>query len=111
MSLTFDRRRFLAGASATGFLTQLPRRARAATPFAMQGILNWAVCSILCVAVSLLTARPPPEHVTDQLAFNWRRLNIFDELGTHWYNHVLLWWGIFAAGVIALVVIFSGLWW
>lgn len=36
MSLTIDRRRFLAATSAAGFLIQLPRQARAATPFAMQ---------------------------------------------------------------------------
>jgi ABC-type nitrate/sulfonate/bicarbonate transport system substrate-binding protein len=38
MPLTIARRRFLAGASAAGLLTQLPRRARAATPFAMQAV-------------------------------------------------------------------------
>ncbi|HSW46921.1 MAG TPA: sodium/solute symporter [Phycisphaerae bacterium] len=79
-------------------------------PFAMQGIINWAACSIICIAVSLATARPRPEQVTDDLAFNWRRLNIFGELGTRWYNHVLLWWGLFVAGIIVLMLAFSGLW-
>lgn len=79
-------------------------------PFAMQGIINWAVCTILCVVVSLLTAPPQPSQVTDQLAFNWRKLNILGEMGTRWYNHVLFWWGLFAAGTIALALIFSGIW-
>jgi len=79
-------------------------------PFAMQGIINWAVCSILCVVVSLLTGRPRPEQVTNQLAFNWRRLNIFGELGTRWYNHVALWWALFVVLVVALSLAFSGLW-
>ena len=82
-----------------------------AMPYAMQGILNWLICSIICLTVSLATAPPRPEQITDQLALNLRKLNIFDDLGTRWYNHVLLWWGIFAVGVLALVVVFSGLWW
>jgi SSS family solute:Na+ symporter len=76
----------------------------------MQGIINWALCSILCIAVSLMTARPRTEQVTDELAFNWRKLNIFGELGTHWYNHVLLWWGLFVVGIVAMMLVFSGLW-
>jgi len=79
-------------------------------PFAIQGIINWAVCCILCVVVSLLTRRPRPEQVTDKLAFNWRRLNIFGELGTCWYNHVLLWWGLFVVVTVVLILAFSGLW-
>lgn len=81
-----------------------------ARPFAMQGILNWGVCSILCVVFSLATRPPRPEQVTDQLAIRWRRLNIFDDLGRHWYDHVVFWWGLFAVITIALAVVFSGLW-
>ena len=79
-------------------------------PFAMQGIINWAVCTVLCIGVSLLTARPQPEQVTDDLAFNWHKLNIFGDLGTRWYNHVVFWWGLFVVGIIALALAFSGLW-
>ena len=53
---------------------------------------------------------PRPEQVTDVLAFNWRKLNIFGELGEHWYSHVLLWWLLFIAGIVALALAFSGLW-
>ena len=79
-------------------------------PFAMQGIVNWVVCTILCAVVSLLTKRPSPEQVTDEVAINWRKLNIFSELGTHWYDHVALWWGLFVAGTMVLLLVFSGLW-
>ena len=77
-------------------------------PFAMQGIVNWAACVIVCIVVSLSTAPPLPEQVTDQLTFNWKRLNIFGGLGSHWYNSVVTWWGLFVAIVLALVVVFSG---
>jgi len=78
-------------------------------PFGMQSIFNWGFCVIVCTIVSLLTQRPGPEQVTDQLTFNWKKLNIFNELGTRWYNSVILWWGLFAAIVIALMLTFSGL--
>jgi solute:Na+ symporter, SSS family len=80
-------------------------------PFMMQAMVNWAFCAVICVTVSLLTPPPAPHQVTDQLTFNWRRLNIFDDLGDHWYSSVVFWWGLFAAIVLALVVVFSGLWW
>jgi len=79
-------------------------------PFAMQGIINWVICTIICAVVSLMTKPPPPEQVTDKVAINWRKLNIFSDLGTHWYNHVVLWWGLFALSTIALLLVFSGLW-
>jgi SSS family solute:Na+ symporter len=78
-------------------------------PYSMQGIVNFGFCTAVCIVVSLLTPRPAPEKVTDQLTFNWKKLNIFDELGTKWYNSVLLWWLLFVSIVIALVITFSGL--
>jgi len=78
-------------------------------PYAMQGIVNWGFCLILCIVVSLLTAPPRPEQVTDQLTFNWRKLNIFSDLGDHWYTSVVLWWGLFVAIITSLVFAFSGL--
>jgi SSS family solute:Na+ symporter len=79
-------------------------------PYAMQSIVNWTFCAIVCVGISLLTARPRPEQVTDQLTFNWSRLNIFQGLGSHWYTHVVLWWGLFVLLIGGLVVVFSGVW-
>ena len=80
-------------------------------PFQMQAALNWAFCVIVCTGVSLLTARPDPSQVTDELTLNWRKLNIFEQLGTRWYMSVDLWWGLFATIVVALILVFSGLFW
>ena len=78
-------------------------------PFQMQAAVNWGFCVVLCVLVSLLTPRPDPEQVTDQLTLNWKKINILQELGTKWYTSVVLWWSIFASVIVLLVVIFSGL--
>lgn len=77
-------------------------------PFSNQSILHWGFCVIVCIAGSLCTKPPLPEQVTDQLTLNWKKLNIFAELGDRWYQSVVFWWGLFAAGVILLVVLFSG---
>lgn len=79
-------------------------------PFANQAALNWVFCAVVCVVVSLMTPRPEPEQVTDQLTINWRKLNIFNELGGRWYTSVVLWWALFAAIVTGLMVAFSGAW-
>ena len=78
-------------------------------PYAMQAITNWAFCVVVCVVVSLATAPPTPEQVTDQLTFNWRQMNIFEDLGGRWYVNVVFWWAIFVSLVVTLVVTFSGL--
>ncbi len=77
-------------------------------PYAMQGIINWAVCAVTCIGVSLATPPPAPDQVTDQLTFNWRRLNIFDDLGDRWYTSVVTWWGLFVLAIAALIAVFSG---
>lgn len=78
-------------------------------PFGNQSIFNWLFCVVVCTAVSLCTAPPAPEQVTDAMTLNWRRLNIFAELGDRWYHSVTLWWGGFAAIIAALMLAFSGL--
>ena len=78
-------------------------------PFGNQAIFNWLFCVVVCVGVSLLTAPPKPEQVSDTLTINWRRLNIFEDLGDRWYNSVILWWGGFAVIVFTLIIYFSGL--
>ena len=57
-----------------------------------------AVCTVICIVVSLATAPPNPEQVNDDLVVNWKRLNIFSELGTTWYNSVVTWWLLFCSG-------------
>lgn len=77
--------------------------------FSMQGIVNFGFCVVVCAVVSLRTPRPSPEKVTDQLTFNWKKLNIFGGLGTRWYNSVVLWWLLLALTILSLVITFSGL--
>ncbi|MCB9784271.1 MAG: sodium/solute symporter [Candidatus Omnitrophica bacterium] len=78
-------------------------------PFLNQSAINWLFCTIVCVTVSLMTSAPPGEKVTDQLTINWGRLNIFGDLGEHWYNSVVTWWLVFVLLIFSLGVAFSGL--
>ena len=76
------------------------------TPFQMQAIVSWLLCMIVCVVVSLLTEKPRAEQVTDDLTINWKKINIFEDLGNQWYKSVILWWLIFVLLVACLVIIF-----
>lgn len=78
-------------------------------PYAMQAIINWALCVVVCIVVSLATAPPRPEQITDQLTFNWHKLNIFGDLGETWYTSVVFWWAIFVGIIVVLFATFSGL--
>jgi SSS family solute:Na+ symporter len=75
--------------------------------FNNQAFFIWLFCVITCTIVSLITQPPKPQQVTDELAMNWRKMNIFSQLGDKWYTSVILWWGIFAACIISLVITFS----
>lgn len=77
-------------------------------PYANQASINWFFCLAVCVEVSLLTAPPRAEQVTDQLTFNWRKMNIFNGLGDRWYTNVVSWWGLFVVTILTLFVLFSG---
>jgi solute:Na+ symporter, SSS family len=77
-------------------------------PYAIQGIVNWAFCALLCTVVSLMTPPPRADQVSDQLTMNWRKMNIFDDLGDRWYTSVITWWLLFVVSVAALIVVFSG---
>jgi len=79
------------------------------SPYANQGIVNWAACMILGVALSLVTAPPRPEQVTDDLALNWGRLNLGGGLGEKWYKSVTLWWAMTFLGMTAFVIIFGAI--
>lgn len=76
-------------------------------PYANQAALNWGFCVLVCTAVSLATPRPSKDHLTDQLVFNWRNLNVFSDLGARWYTSVVTWWCLFILLIVALVVFFS----
>ena len=90
-------------------IVQTPYHPAWLEPFGMQAIINWGFSVIVCCAVSFFTPRPAPQQVTDIMVVNWKKLNIFSELGDTWYTSVILWWGIFAAGIIVLMILFSGL--
>ena len=77
-------------------------------PFANQAAISWTFCTLLCIAVSLSTAPPRPDQITDQLTFNWKKMNIFSNLGDHWYSSVVIWWALFVLLVVGLLIIFSG---
>jgi len=79
------------------------------TAFTLRSVFNWVFCMIVMVVVSLLTDPPAQEKVTDDVTINWRTLPIFKNLGTPWYRNVGLWYCLFAAGLIACYMAFSGL--
>jgi SSS family solute:Na+ symporter len=91
------------------YVEYVPDHLAVVEPFGNQSIFNWVFCVVVCVAASLLTPPPRPEQVGNDMTINWRRLNLFSDLGDHWYTSVILWWGLFAGIVVALIVAFSGL--
>jgi len=74
-------------------------------PYANQSIINWVLCVLTCVTVSLMTKPPAPEQVTDMLTVNWKKINIFGDLGTRWTNSVTLWWAFFVLLILSLVAV------
>ncbi len=78
-------------------------------PYSNQGIVNWAACMVLCAALSLITAPPRADQVTDDLALNWRNLNLGGGLGARWYTSVTFWWALAFAGMTAFVIIFGAI--
>ena len=100
---------FLFGIAMKVYILKVPDHYKWLEPFAMQAVVNWAWCMAVCVIVSLMTPPPRPEQVTDQLTFNWRKLNILEGLGEKWYASVVVWWGFFVLMVIGLMLVFSGL--
>jgi SSS family solute:Na+ symporter len=77
------------------------------TPFANQGMLVWAVCMIVCTLSALVTPPPDPAKVSDDLTFNWKKMDFSGGLGTRWWNSVTLWWAVALAGMFFFVILFS----
>ena len=100
---------FLLGIGMKVYVQMAPSAPAWILPYSNQAAVNWAFCMVVCTVMSLLTAPPRPEQVTDQLTINWRKLNIFDNLGRHWYTSVVTWWLLFVLAVGTLLVLFSGL--
>jgi SSS family solute:Na+ symporter len=76
-------------------------------PFTSRATFVWFVCVLAMVVVSLATARPPAAKVSDQTTIDWRRLNVFSDLGWPWYKNVVLWWAVFLAGTAGVMLAFS----
>ena len=87
----------------------LPEHPAWLEPYANQAAINWLLCVVICVVASLLTRPPRPEQITDQVTLNWKRLGVFENLGTRWYNSVLTWWALFVAAILTVMFVFSGL--
>ncbi len=77
-------------------------------PYANQAALNWLLCCAVCAAVSLATPPPAPEQIGDDVTINWKKLNIFADVGTTWYTSVVTWWLLFVVVIAGLFVFFSG---
>jgi SSS family solute:Na+ symporter len=77
-------------------------------PFSNQSLIHWGFCVFVCVTVSFITPAPNPNQISDQLTLNWKKLNIFSQLGDRWYQSVIFWWGLFALIILGLVIVFSG---
>ncbi len=78
-------------------------------PFANQAGVTWGVTMVVAIVVSLLSARPCAEQVSDEMTVNWRRLDLFEDLGDRWYKSVVLWWALFVIAIVAVTLTFSGL--
>ncbi len=76
-------------------------------PYANQGVIMWAFSMLVCIVVSLLTAPPRPEQVTDDLTFNWKKMSIGDGLGKKWYKNVTFWWGISMVLMFVFIYVFG----
>lgn len=76
-------------------------------PYANQGALNWAICMLVCTIASLLTRPPRPEQITDDLTFNWRKINVTQDLGDVWYKSVTFWWALSVVLMFVFIIIFG----
>ncbi|MCP4641847.1 MAG: sodium/solute symporter [bacterium] len=81
----------------------------AGTAFSLRSVYNWVFCVVLMVVISLLTPRPAPEKVTDEVTINWSNLSAFRDLGSPWYRNIGLWYALFACGIVGCYLVFSGL--
>jgi len=100
---------FVLGIALKLYIQYVPGHPAWIEPFPNQAIVNWLFCTVVCVAVSAVTAPPRPEQIDQTLMIDWKALRIGDDLGTHWYNSVITWWLVFAGLIAALAVVFSGL--
>ena len=77
--------------------------------FPNQASISYLISMATCVLVTYATKPPRSEQITDQLCINWKRLNIFSNLGNHWYSSVVTWWLAYSIVIVLLMLYFSGL--
>lgn len=77
------------------------------SPYANQGALNWALCMIMCAALCLYTPNPRPEQVTDDLTFNWQKVNMLEGAGGVWYQSVTFWSVLSVVMMFGFMIVFS----
>ncbi len=41
------------------------------------------------------------------MTLNWKRLSVFENLGTRWYNSVVTWWALFVVAILTVMLVFS----
>lgn len=99
---------FAAGIMVKLYLQSTPETPAWLGPFWNQAALNWILCIVVCITVSLLTPPPRPDQVTSELTMHWDKLNLFNNLGSHWYNSVVTWWLLFVVVMGVLFYLFSG---
>ena len=67
----------------------------------------WAFALIVTAISAAITPPPAPEQVTDDLSFNWRKINIGGDLGGVWYRNVTFWWAVSFVIMVVFVIIFG----
>jgi len=78
-------------------------------PFTLRSIFSWIFCVALLIVISLATRPPSPEKTGDDVTIDWHSLATFRNLGRPWYRNLGFWYLLFAGGIIACYLAFSGL--
>ena len=77
--------------------------------FPNQASILYLLSIATCVIVTFATRPPRPEQVTDTLCMNWRKMNIFSNLGDRWYKSVVFWWLAYSIVIGLLMLYFTGI--
>jgi len=77
--------------------------------FPNQASILYGISMLTCVSVTFFTKPPKPEQVTDQLCMNWKKMNVFENLGDRWYKSVTFWWLAYSVVIVLLMLFFSGI--
>lgn len=89
------------------YLAHSPELAGLIKPFANQGLITWIIAMIVCSISAMVTQRPSPEQIADDLMFKVKSKFLRAGLGNKWYTGVTFWWAVCFTLMILLVLIFS----